>query len=110
MASFCLRRPRGQVPTYIHCYRPPRSKYPSTFKLFVSWDLTPEAAALRQGLGVGVIADVIGHQSPDLVRVPTPHPAPEPQVVYLVGHAASRHTPRVVAVWDFLEDWSAALR
>lgn len=67
-------------------------------------------AALRQGLGVGVIADIIGHHSPGLVRLAHPHPEPEPQVVFLVGHAASRHTPRVAAVWDFLDHWSADLR
>ncbi len=62
--------------------------------------------ALQRGLGVGVIPDVLGAQLPGLTRLEVPAALPDPLPLYLVAHSASRRTPRVAAVWDFLEGWA----
>lgn len=64
-------------------------------------------AALRQaalaGLGLALLPEIFARATPALVEVPWDGPVPLPQgEVWLVGHHALRHSPRVRAVWDFL--------
>ena len=60
------------------------------------------ADALRAGLGVGFLPVTFGRLLPSLVQLPVPLPEVPGPSLWLVGHRATRHTPAVSAVWDFL--------
>ncbi len=61
--------------------------------------------AARHGLGAALFIHPLGAAFDDLVELDLPGAIPAPIPTYLVGHTANRHTPRVAAVWSFLEEW-----
>jgi DNA-binding transcriptional LysR family regulator len=80
---------------------------------WLDWDMTkehlPEAAwlrAVREGLGVSVLALPLAERYPELEAIEAMLSVPE-IAVWLVGHRALRHLPRTKAVWSFLEDLTA---
>lgn len=60
-------------------------------------------AAVRAGLGLAVLPDVVGALERGLVRVPTSEPL-SPLEVWLVSHRELLDTPRIRAAWDFLDE------
>lgn len=67
-------------------------------------------ACLRAGLGAAAITDVLASRFPELVRLEPPEPLEAAVPLFLVGHVASRRTPRIAAVWAFLVRWAEQLR
>lgn len=66
-------------------------------------------AAIRDGLGAGILPDALAEAQDELVRLESPAPMPEALPLYLTGHRASRHAPRIHLVWDFLSTWASRL-
>lgn len=90
----------GRLWTEAHAPRPPRL-VTNGFLSFVD--------AVRRGIGVGVLPDPIAVGVAELVRIPAPAEPPAATPVYLVAHRASRHVPRVAALWDVLERYLCTL-
>ena len=55
------------------------------------------------GLGAAALPRLFGQMTPHLVELVSPIPLPPGQLLWLVCNASLRHTPRVAAVWSFLE-------
>jgi DNA-binding transcriptional LysR family regulator len=85
--------------------RPPRD--PSRPPALVTDSYVALVQAARHGLGAALLTRPLGAAFDDLVELDLPAPLPDPIPVFLVGHTANRHTPRVAAVWSFLEEWVA---
>lgn len=71
--------------------------------------MSAQIAAAQSGLGVAVLPVALGDRAPGLVRVdrlslkvPGLQKLPSEEL-WLVGHSALRHVPRVRAVWEFLK-------
>lgn len=60
--------------------------------------------ATASGVGLGLLPAFFGLLSPTLVELPCPRLTDSTAGLYLVGHSALRDTPRVEAVWRFLDD------
>lgn len=67
-----------------------------------------KAAAIRAGVGAGILPDGLAAQLPDLARVATPEPAPSCDV-WLVATRPMYDVPRVRRVWDFLVELTGRL-
>lgn len=56
------------------------------------------------GVGAAVLPRLFGQMTPHLVELVSPVAMPPGLPLWLVCNASIRHTPRVAAVWSFLED------
>lgn len=59
-------------------------------------------AAIRSGLGVSLMSDLVAASDPDFVRCFTPQGGPQPPDIWLLTHERLRDVPRVRAVMDFI--------
>lgn len=66
-------------------------------------------ASVQEGMGLALLLASVRRVYPELLAVPTPFSLPEPFGLWLVAHAAQRHTPRIARVWAFLESLCADL-
>lgn len=60
--------------------------------------------AAAAGVGVALLPTFFGRLTPTLVELPCQRIEPMGPPLYLVGHSALRDTPRVDAVWQFLDE------
>ncbi|MEM1416672.1 MAG: LysR family transcriptional regulator [Myxococcota bacterium] len=68
-------------------------------------ELRTATDAVRAGLGVALLPVSLARVHPDLMELPMPEAQPEAEgALWLVGHEATRSTPRIDAVWGFLVD------
>ncbi|MCB9642445.1 MAG: LysR family transcriptional regulator [Myxococcales bacterium] len=78
-----------------------------------SWLQTNSYASLmqaaQQGMGLALLISSAQRAYPELIEVETPFPLPPPFSLWLVTHAAQRHTPRIARVWEFLETLCAEM-
>lgn len=74
--------------------------------------LSGHLTAAQHGLGLVLVPVQLGERTPGLVRVDLPRfrglDTPREEL-WLVGHQALRHVPRVQAVWEFLRAETARL-
>ena len=66
-----------------------------------------QSTALRHaaaaGLGAAVLPRLFGRLTPTLVEVPLAAPPVPPMPLWMVTHRAIRHSPRIAAVWSYLD-------
>lgn len=75
--------------------------YPDARIVLRAASLEPLRLAAMAGIGLLLTPSYFGRISPGLVALPA-RGLPGPRPIYLVGHAALRHVPRVDAVWTHL--------
>lgn len=75
--------------------------YPDARVVLRAASLEPLRLAAMAGIGLLLTPSYFGRISPGLVTLPA-RALPDPTPIYLVGHTALRHLPRVDAVWNHL--------
>lgn len=78
--------------------------FPGADIVLRSHSLETIRAATTAGIGLGILPAFFGRLSPTLVEIPCSRLVDAAGGLYLVGHAALRETPRIEAVWRFLDD------